>query len=216
MISGRYFLSAILALGTWVGVDGFITPSSTAATVRATTTPLHVDATGWDNFCIEDENNRGMLQANNPEVARRFRRTVYTHEDWKKHRRQDRFVIYLGSMFKSGVFENSKNEVLLTTAIAAFVCFYNTLVGGYTDFAGVSHPGLLPGQVIGLPMTAFTLTGSSLGLLLSKLCFFSSVAHYFIRSIDALNLFYLWFLQSQPSVPTPLTSVGTKLERTGE
>lgn len=116
---------------------------------------------------MEDEDNRSALRSS-PEIARRFRRTVYTHDDWKKHRQQDRFTIYLGSMFKSGVFDNSKNEVLLTTGIAAFVCLYNALVGGYTDLAGVTHPPALPGNVVGLPMNAFTLTGSSLGLLLSK------------------------------------------------
>jgi hypothetical protein len=125
---------------------------------------------------VEDEDNRSALRSS-PEIARRFRRTVYTHDDWKKHRQQDRFTIYLGSMFKSGVFENSKNEVMMTTAFAAFVCLYNALVGGYTDLVGVAHPPPLPGQVVGLPVNAFSLTGSSLGLLLSKYSYQNGTFH---------------------------------------
>lgn len=167
MIASRCSSLVILALvsaSSIASVDAFVNPVSTSS---RQSNSLFSDATGWDNFCIEDSSNRGQLQAS-PEVARRFRRTVYTHDDWKKHRQQDRFLIYLGSMFKSGVYENSRNEILLTTAIAAFVVVYNGLRGGYTDISGVAHPAPFPGQVIGLPMNVFTLTGSSLGLLLSK------------------------------------------------
>mmetsp|Transcript_111361 Transcript_111361/g.319955 ORF Transcript_111361/g.319955 Transcript_111361/m.319955 type:complete len:421 (+) Transcript_111361:56-1318(+) len=166
MIASKCSSFVVLALvsAASIGVDGFVHPASTVAS-RPSISPLS-DATGWDNFCIEDSSNRGQLQVS-PEVARRFRRTVYTHDDWKKHRQQDRFLIYLGSMFKSGVYENSRNEILLTTAIATFVVVYNALRGGYTDISGVVHPAPLPGQVIGIPMNVFTLTGSSLGLLLT-------------------------------------------------
>ena len=168
MVASRCSSFVVLALVSVasIGVDAFVNPVSTTVASRQSITPLF-DATGWDNFCIEDNINRGQLQTS-PEVARRFRRTVYTHDDWKKHRQQDRFLIYLGSMFKSGVFENSRNEIMLTTAIAAFVVVYNAISGGYTDISGIAHPAPLPGQVIGLPMNVFTLTGSSLGLLLSK------------------------------------------------
>ena len=135
-------------------------------TVTGTATTLMADATGWDNFCIENLDNKDLP----PEEARRFRRTVYTHDDWKKHRSQDRFFIYLGSLFDSGVFKNSEREVYLCTAIATVVCVYNAVVGGYTDLAGIQHDALIPGTKIGIPMTAFTVTSSSLGLLLSKWC----------------------------------------------
>lgn len=103
------------------------------------------------------------------EEQRQFRRTVYSHDDWKKHRNQNRFIVYLAAIFKSGVYKNLQGEVLLTTFIACFVCFWNILFGGYTDFAGVQHgalvaSGLLP--KLGLPISAFTLTSPSLGLLL--------------------------------------------------
>ena len=155
---------------------GFTSPSTTSPlgqglpqttlSPRTLDTQLHVDAgTGWDNFCIENRDDAKYIA---PEEARKFRRTVYTHDDWKKHRQQDRFFIYLGSLFDSGIYQNSKREVFVCTAIAAALCAYNAVVGGYTDFAGVEHAPLIAGQKIGIPMTAYTITSSSLGLLLSK------------------------------------------------
>jgi hypothetical protein len=79
--------------------------------------------------------------------------------------------VYLAAIFKSGVYKNLKNEVVLATSIAAFVCFYNCIVGDYTDLAGVKHPGLVQSVFfpkLGLPLQAFTLTSPSLGLLLGK------------------------------------------------
>ena len=127
-------------------------------------------STGYDNFCIESVDDDGQTVID-PETARRFRRTVYTHDDWKKHRSQDRFMSYLGSLFSSGVYQNQKQEVFLCTAIAALICFWNALVGGYTDLAGAQHDALIGGGAlakVGLPLTPFTLAGSFLGLLLSK------------------------------------------------
>ena len=103
------------------------------------------------------------------EDSRRFRRTVYSHDDWRKHRNPDRFVYYLYAMFASGVYKNLGREVVLTTSVAVFVCLYNALVGGYTDFAGVQHAALVTSPwlpVLGLPLSPFTLASPSLGLLL--------------------------------------------------
>lgn len=179
----RRFPSTILGLLAMasIGVDGFVSPSSTATPIQSASnaSPLY-GATGFENFCVEDDDNRAEL-ISSPERARKFRRTVYTHDDWKMHRQQDRFLIYLGSMFRSGVYENSKREILFTTAIAAFVVVYNGLRGGYTDISGVVHPAPYPGQVIGIPITAFSVTTSSLGLLLSKLLFILVAADAFCR-----------------------------------
>ena len=164
---------AALSLALIGSSNAFMTPSTQRSQLASMTLPradsmkLNVDAgTGWDNFCIENiENNRDI----NPEEARKFRRTVYSHDDWKKHRQQDRFFIYLGSLFSSGIFRNSEREVLLCTAIATAVCAYNAVATGYTDLVGVQHGPIVPGlPVLGIPMTAFTITSSSLGLLLSK------------------------------------------------
>ena len=94
-------------------------------------------------------------------------------EQWrKKQRQQDRFIVYLAAIFKSGVYKNLAGEVTLATLIATFVCVYNIVVSGYTDFAGISHEAIIQSTFlpkIGLPLAAFTLTSPSLGLLLGKL-----------------------------------------------
>lgn len=105
------------------------------------------------------------------EESRKYRRTVYTHDDWRKHRDADRFIYYLASFATSGVYKNIGREVLATTSVAVFVCLYNALVGGYVDFSGVEHAPVLANQyltVAGLPLTPFSLSTSSLGLLLGK------------------------------------------------
>ena len=101
------------------------------------------------------------------EESRKYRRTVYSHDDWRKHRSQDRFFYYLSSMFSSGVYKNLGREVTATTAVATLVCLYNCLAGGYLDLEGVKHAAVLPIlPMLGLPLAAFTLTSPSLGLLL--------------------------------------------------
>lgn len=123
--------------------------------------------TGYDSF----ERLKTLTNVPSGEEQRKLRRTVYTHDDWKRHRNQDRFIVYLAAIFKSGVYKNLANEVILATGIAAFVVVYNAIVGDYTDFSGVKHAGLVQSNLfpkIGLPLTAFTLTSPSLGLLLGK------------------------------------------------
>ena len=103
------------------------------------------------------------------EESRKYRRTVYSHDDWRKHRSPDRFIYYLSSLGVSGVYKNIRREVGATTAIAVLVCLYNALVGGYTDFSGVEHGPVITNSwltVAGLPLTPFSLSTSSLGLLL--------------------------------------------------
>jgi hypothetical protein len=213
-------------------VQGFVTTtpfsSSTVtplanpvATTTASRRIVLSGVTGWENFDVEDDANRRALKPVTPELARKYRRTVYTHDDWKKHRQEDRFVIYVKSTLKSGVYENAKNEIAVCTFIAGFVVVYNALVGGYTDIGGMAHSAPMPGQVIGLPMTAFTLTGSSLGLLLStfmaKMQIGScSLSVRRLESSQHLLCLLLSFLLQQPSEPISRTRAGTKLERTGE
>jgi len=161
-----------------VGVDGFLYPSPMSRTVTPTKSqhhrvgektsphPLYSDtSTGWDSF---ENKSRTMTNIPSGEEQRKLRRTVYSHDDWKKHRSQDRFIYYLAAIFKSGVYKNLGREVALTTSVAVFVCVYNLLVGGYTDFAGVQHASVLGDFLpkLGIPLSAFTLTSPSLGLLL--------------------------------------------------
>jgi len=178
----------VVVLGTRTGVNGFINPQPSVRpdtttttttttttmdrTTTATTTAIQQAAglpsfTGYDSFA----RLRTLTNVPSGEEQRKLRRTVYTHDDWKKHRSQDRFIVYLAAIFKSGVYKNLANEVFLATFIATFVCVYNAIVGGYTDFGGINHPGLIQISFlpkVGLPMQAFTLTSPSLGLLLGK------------------------------------------------
>jgi hypothetical protein len=105
------------------------------------------------------------------EESRKYRRTVYSHDDWRKHRNPDRFLYYIVSFLSSGVYKNVGREVAFTTVIAALVCLWNGLVGGFTDFDGVKHAAILSSNLLPLltlPLAPFTLSSPSLGLLLGK------------------------------------------------
>jgi len=103
------------------------------------------------------------------EESRKYRRTVYTHDDWVKHRSPDRFLRNAVSIITSGIYKNIANEVLFVTAVATVLVVGNSITGSYQDFSGVTHDGLLKDSIIpalSLPMTPFTLSSASLGLLL--------------------------------------------------
>ena len=103
------------------------------------------------------------------EESRSFRRTVYTHDDWVKHRSPDRFIRNIVSTTSSGIYKNIGREVTATTGVATFVVLWNMLTAGYTDFNGVFHDAaLLALPALSLPLTPFTLSSPSLGLLLGK------------------------------------------------
>jgi hypothetical protein len=105
------------------------------------------------------------------EESRKYRRTVYTHDDWVKHRSPDRFLRNLVSTTSSGVYKNVGREVMATVSIATVVCLWNMLTGGYTDFEGIRHDALITNQflpMLTLPLTPFTLASPSLGLLLGE------------------------------------------------
>ena len=103
------------------------------------------------------------------EESRKYRRTVYSHDDWVNHRSPDRFWRNLRAISASGVYKNIGKEVSAATAVAAAVLVWNLLAGGYTDFDGVKHEALLQWlPLIGLPLAPFTLSSPSLGLLLGK------------------------------------------------
>ena len=152
------------------GASSFVVPAPSRIATTPSGTQLYQSSptsTGYDSF----ERLKTLTNVPSGEGQRKFRRTVYSHDDWKKHRQQDRFIVYLAAIFKSGVYKNLAGEVTLATLIATFVCVYNLIVGGYTDFAGVEHSAIIQSTFlpkIGLPLAAFTLTSPSLGLLLGR------------------------------------------------
>ena len=134
------------------------------------------------------------------EQSRKYRRTVYTHDDWVKHRAPDRFLRNAVSVITSGIYKNVANEVYFVTAVAAALVIGNSITGSYQDFSGVTHDGLLKDSIIpslALPMTPFTLSSASLGLLLGKiiLIIFLHMASVYSQSFD-LSLFVLNSVQN--------------------
>jgi putative membrane protein len=105
------------------------------------------------------------------EESRKYRRTVYSHDDWVKHRSPDRFIRNLVKMPSSGVYKNLGRELMAVTAVGAFCILFNMLTGDYTDFGGIKHAGIWKDTLVPLlklPLTPFTLLSPSLGLLLGK------------------------------------------------
>ena len=116
-----------------------------------------------------------ILQETYGEGSRKYRRTVYTHDEWVKHRSSDRFVRNLSSIFSSGVYKSLAKEVLATVGVASFIVIWNALTGGYTDLSGVQHDALITAlPMLTLPLTPFTLLSPSLGLLLGMSSIFTT------------------------------------------
>ena len=102
------------------------------------------------------------------EASRQYRRTVYTHEDWVRHRSPDRFLKYVVNIVNSGVYKNVGREVIVLTCVTLFVLIYNGSVLGYQDLAGLPQPAVLQSNFfppLTLPLAPFTLSSSFLGLL---------------------------------------------------
>eukprot|EP00586_Coscinodiscus_wailesii_P021952 CAMPEP_0172495744 /NCGR_PEP_ID=MMETSP1066-20121228/75667_1 /TAXON_ID=671091 /ORGANISM="Coscinodiscus wailesii, Strain CCMP2513" /LENGTH=86 /DNA_ID=CAMNT_0013267613 /DNA_START=49 /DNA_END=306 /DNA_ORIENTATION=+ len=71
-----------------VGVNGFVVPSTSVKSIPRveSTTQVNSDTTtGWDSYA-----GRKLTDYPSGEDQRKLRRTVYSHDDWKKHRSQDR------------------------------------------------------------------------------------------------------------------------------
>jgi putative membrane protein len=103
------------------------------------------------------------------EQSRKYRRTVYSHDDWVKHRSPDRFYRNLASLGNSGIYKSLLKEVSATTAVAALLVVWNMIFGEYQDFNFVTHPGIFHDSlipVLALPLAPFSLSSPSLGLLL--------------------------------------------------
>jgi putative membrane protein len=152
--------SLFALLGALASSEAFVAPSLTSASVAGTISAsvLHMSS----------PRDLGPVKyIGYGEESRKFRRTVYTHDDWVKHRSPNRFVRNLKAIFVSGVYKSVVNEILITSAIALNICLYNCLVGGFEDFEGVKHAAIISMlPVVGLPLAPFTLASSSLGLLL--------------------------------------------------
>uniref|UniRef100_A0A7S2MDP3 Uncharacterized protein n=1 Tax=Helicotheca tamesis TaxID=374047 RepID=A0A7S2MDP3_9STRA len=136
--------------------SGFVTPKVGVPTVNA---PVSAP-----------ESNTALNIMNDVpygEESRKYRRTVYDFDAWKKHRSQDRFWYNMKTILESGIYRGLLNEVGAVSAVAALAIVWNGLATGYTDFDGVTHEAVINSlPKLALPMSVFTVTSPSLGLLL--------------------------------------------------
>lgn len=93
------------------------------------------------------------------ESSRKLRRTVFSPADWKRHRSSNRYFRELINLPNSGVIRGLVRQALMVAALSSIVVFYNVLVE--MKFFGPQSMPLLT-----FPALPFTLTSSSLGLLL--------------------------------------------------
>jgi predicted membrane chloride channel (bestrophin family) len=101
------------------------------------------------------------------ESQRPYRRTVFNGPDWPNLRSADRFEKAMKTLLDSGILRSRYKEVVFVGAVAAFTVAYNALAIGYVDFDNIKHAAPiahLPG--LNLPISIFTLTSPTLGLLL--------------------------------------------------
>lgn len=143
------------------GVEAFATPN--LLRLSQLQPKRHQSRKGQLNFGPSDED-----QIPYAEQSRRYRRTLFNHDDWMRQRHGDRLLKNLRTTFKSGVVRQLANELLLVTIVAVTLCLWNSLlVVGYQDFLGHMHPPLtnsLP--LLSLPLEPFSLSSPALGLLL--------------------------------------------------
>jgi putative membrane protein len=97
----------------------------------------------------------GQVPVKYGESSRKYRRTVFTHEDWIKHRSSDRLLKNLSSLLASGIVRQLFEEISLVAAIATAVVVWN---GELAPEYGL--------PIFRLPIAPFTLSSPPLALLL--------------------------------------------------
>ena len=105
------------------------------------------------------------------EESRRYRRTIYRHSDWLKHRSETRLLRNLQGTLTSGVVRSLLSEVSAVALVSLSIILWNCLLFGYDDFSMEAHAGVFGGHLpdflrLTLPISIFTLSSPALGLLL--------------------------------------------------
>ena len=117
-------------------------------------------------FCVCLTHNNNSVppskQIGYGEESRKYRRTIYTHADWEKHRAQDRFIHNLGTAMTSGIYKNIRRYVVTVTGLMTAICAWNKCAATSCWFL----PPLVRSWQLTLPMAPFSLAMPSLGLLL--------------------------------------------------
>jgi predicted membrane chloride channel (bestrophin family) len=121
-----------------------------------------------------DRSNYKLLSGSDyAEESRQYRRTVYMHDEWVKHRSSTRFIRNLQTLSESGVGRALGTELGFITATAVFCVGINMVVHGYQDFSGIAHPSPLADlafirdiKQLSLPAFVFSIGMPALSLLL--------------------------------------------------
>ena len=90
----------VLAGCAITSIDAFVTPSTTVVSTVPTTT-----TTTTELYAANGPPDTATKDIPYGETSRQFRRTVYTHDDWVKHRSPNRFIKNLSTIVSSGVYK---------------------------------------------------------------------------------------------------------------
>jgi len=103
------------------------------------------------------------------EQSREYRRTVYGHDSWVKHRESTRFLRNLQTTLESGVARSLYTEIAVVTLVSIFIVFVNCLITGYDDLAGEHYAAVFQIPLVkslSLPALPFNFAMGALSLLL--------------------------------------------------
>jgi putative membrane protein len=150
-------IAAVSAFKTGPGQGNIGAPQTTLVRDR-----FHIRKFSLLSLCAEIPSPESMVEppeeedrVHYGEASRKYRRTVFTHQDWIKHRSSDRLFRHLSSIFQSGIVRQLFEEISLVAAIATTVVIWNDII--------VPRYGM---PMLSLPSAPFTLSSPALGLLL--------------------------------------------------
>ncbi len=177
LIAARIFLVGVVSTSCNVHVAAFTPPSSKVSPNQIRQQPINFPIyEPLDTRLGSSSDLYPIPELNRAEKARPFRRTVYSHEDWQRHRSTDRFYRNLSTIVDSAVVGNVAKESLSVASFATFLVFWNSMCGDYQGVMnglvgpsdGVVNPGPLKDvfPTLELPLSVFQVASSSLGLLL--------------------------------------------------
>jgi len=119
---------------------------------------------------IEASQNLRKEEMEYAEDSRKYRRTVYMHNEWLQHRSPNRFIKNMLTIGKSGVGSNLGAELGFITGVSFFVVLINMLLFQYQDLSGVVQEAPLRWLWLdgpwSLPAMPFTVMMPALSLLL--------------------------------------------------
>ena len=120
---------AVMVAGAHVSssVEAFVLPSSTSSVRQNTHTVASFSsssALALSSPTLSGQDPQNPLDSATKDIpygekSRQYRRTVYSHEDWVKHRNPNRFIKNIATIVNSGIYK-------VRTAVFMFTfCFQN-------------------------------------------------------------------------------------------